>query len=335
MRARLVVLALAALALWWLWPAAPLAARFGLDDCRVLALSDTTTGKPIRGVEDMALADETLILSAYDRLSAGRGEAGGLYRLPLAALAEDGPLALTPVAPGIDHPHGIAAAGGRLAVIARTYGANGLEGAAIHILDAKSGAVLWQAVDQCTANDLAFAGPWVAVSHDRRHCEGLSWREMLLPAGHARVERLSATESATLATALTFANGIAIGPGAGWRLAVAETRAARLTLDPETPRARRLALPGAPDNLSLAPDGRLLAALHPSLWRLALHRHGLSARAPSRAVAVDPMTGAVEVLFDDPGGDLWPGATVAVETPDALVLGAIRAAGVLVCERRA
>ena len=90
-------------------------------------------------------------------------------------------------------------------------------------------------------------------------------------------------------------------------------------------------LPGGPDNLTRGVDGRVLAALHPDLIRLALYRHGWTGRAPARIVAVDLGTGAVEVLFDDPGGAVSPAATVAVMADGRLVAGSVRAPGLLVC----
>ncbi|MCH8952353.1 MAG: hypothetical protein IID49_09545 [Proteobacteria bacterium] len=124
-------------------------------------------------------------------------------------------------------------------------------------------------------------------------------------------------------TGLAFANGIA-------GLYVAETRGWRLhdRLD------RPVELPGGPDNLTWDGLGGLIAALHPSLFRLAAYRYGYHDTAPSRIVRVD-LDRNVEVLFDDPAGEVFSGASVAVLSGSVLVAGSMRDAGVLVCRKGA
>ncbi len=126
-------------------------------------------------------------------------------------------------------------------------------------------------------------------------------------------------------TGLAFANGIA-------GLYVAETRGWRLhhRLD------RPVEVPGGPDNLTWDGLGGLIAALHPSLYRIAAYRYGYLDTAPSRVVRVD-LDRKVEVLFDDTGGEVFSGASVAVLAArglsgSVLVAGSMRDAGVLVCQ---
>ena len=67
----MVVIVVVLLPLFWLFrPVFGLPARFALEDCRRVALTDIGSGRPIVGVEDMALLPDgdTLILSAMDRL---------------------------------------------------------------------------------------------------------------------------------------------------------------------------------------------------------------------------------------------------------------------------
>lgn len=323
--------ALAAVAVWLAWPVGGLAARFGAGDCSRLALADAGTGAAIRGVEDIARHGDALILSAHDRLAADRGVArtGGLYRLPLAALSGPGPVRVARLG-GTGHldPHGIAVAGGRIAVILRRHGPRGHSGTDVVAARLEgprlTGAERIRDPALCAANDVAFDGGRILVTLDRRDCPGRSWRDMLLGGGGRMVALGPGGGIAPVLGGLAFANGVlaaADGP------VVAETRAARLRLAT----GRSVAVPGGPDNLSRGPGGRILAALHPDLIRLALYRHGWTGRAPSRIVAVDPDTGAVEVLHDDPTGALFPAATVAVMAGGRLVAGSVRAAGLLVC----
>ena len=343
--------ALAALALAgagaaaWLWLLAPAAlpARFGGEDCRRLVLTDPRDGTEIAGIEDIARMDGALILSAHDRLG---GAPGGLYRLPLAALAQAGPVAAEPLPIAARHPHGIAAEGDRLAVIERHHGPEGHEASAVALYRLGAGGAeevaRWAGDDLCAANDLALLGRAVWATLDRADCPGLSMRDALGLRWGGALLRLDGDARLTVTDGLAFANGlVALGPG---RLAVAETRGGRLArlgglaaLPGEAPpahlawRERSVELPGGPDNLTRAADGRIVAALHPSLLRLALYRHGWRDRAPSRLVALDPETGAAEALYDDPAGARFSGATVGLMAQGRLVAGSVRAPGLLVC----
>lgn len=321
------------LAAWWaLRLPDPMPGPLRFPACRHLTV--TGGGEALRGIEDLALAPggDALILSAQDRaaLSEAReagapGPAGGLWRLPLAALGGT-TAAADPLAPppGPFHPHGIAvAADGRLAVVNRIGpGAAQVErgelrGQVLRYGPAEAGDGL------CRANDVALpdaADGGVAVTLDRGAC-GTALADLLPFAWRGRVVLLPGSEAAL--AGLAFPNGIAVLPAG---LAVAETRGERVRL-PTGP----VAVPGAPDNLNLAPDGTLVVALHPSLLRLALHRAGWLARAPSRIVALDPATGAVTALHDDPAGTLLSGATAAVIAGGWLVAGSATDAGLLVC----
>lgn len=348
-----LALALAGAGAWALWPPAALEARFGPEDCRGLALEDAGTGRPIAGIEDIAAHGDALFLSAQDRLAAERAAArgeeppeGGLYRLPLARLAEPGPIRLRQQAEGFRgplHPHGIHARLAKLVAINREYGPEGGAGGEVRVYaireDRLEALRRLPAAGLCAANDLILDGVEVRLTLDREGCPGVSLFEMALGGATGRVGRMGAGDDARARLAregrgLAFANGIArVEAG----LAVAETRAGRIALltrgpDGAPALAGEIAVPGGPDNLTVAPDGRLVAALHPSLPRLAFYRHGWTEAAPARIVAVEPRTGAVEPLWDDPDGALLPGATVGVLTEDgALVAGSVRAGGLLVC----
>lgn len=354
-------------AAWWLWLPSPLPAQFALETCRTVALVDRETSLPIVGVEDIAEVDGVLLLSAYDRraaeaaLTAGtRPPDGGIYRVSLAALRGDrdrhvlSSLVTARTVPGGLHPHGLDAsgleAGGTLfKVINRRLSDQGGARPSLIVgtLDG-DGADLHhgQPTPQlCAANDPVMRPDGVVVTLDRRDCPGRSLRDALVPDG-GRLLALThgaAGDIRFLQEGLVFPNGLLVASedttaqtasagadaarGSSLDLIVAETRARRL----RGPGDRIWPLPGAPDNLTRDPGGGIVAALHSSLLRLAPYRFGWAETAPGRVVRVDATTGAVSVLFDDPRGDVFPAATVAVSTGDLLVAGSVRAPGLLVC----
>ena len=79
--------------------------------------------------------------------------------------------------------------------------------------------------------------------------------------------------------------------------------------------------------------GQVVAALHPKLLHLALLRGGWRDRSGSRIVRVDPRDGAIEVLFDDPKGELYSAATAAIHGDGLLIMGSAYDSGLLVCEQ--
>ena len=334
-----LVVVVLSLPVFWLFRApSALPARFMEADCARVALRDTATGRPIVGVEDMARvpASDRLILSAMDRRAFRRNPArapeGGLYEVSLDRLAAGAVWAETLMAPGTVpgglFPHGIAVSddGERLAAVNRSRNgetaivAGRLSRGTFRPSRERRGAAL------CRANDLDFSGdgPFgLRVTLDRGAC-GVAWADLKPGATTGRVVALDldgASPPKLEARGLSFANGIA-------GLWVAETRAARLhnLMDRPVP------LPGGPDNLTWGPEGGLVIALHPSLVQVAAYLHGLSGAAPTRIVRLTPERD-VEVLFDDPDGALFSGATVAVLSGGVLVAGSAIDAGVLVCRK--
>ncbi len=319
-----VILAVGLLGVWLLRPPDRLAARFATADCgRVTVISGD--GASISGIEDMALMPDgaTLLLSAYDRIS---NKEGGLYTVPTPALLPDSEVTAQALhiirgAPTRMRPHGIAldTSGTRLAVINRLH-----DGSALVELGTLAGIRWTPSVslthpELCRANDLAFTsdGRFLATL-DRADCTP-SLRD-LLPMGTGRLVSLSDGGVTDVLVDLSFANGVAGGY-------VAETRARRIrAMD-----GAQLALPGGPDNLTLSYDGALIAAVHPVLLQLALYRIGLAERAATRIVRIVPEESTVEVLFDDPAGAMFAGATSAVATPSRLIAGSVRDHGLLVC----
>ena len=111
-----------------------------------------------------------------------------------------------------------------------------------------------------------------------------------------------------------FANGLA--SDATGRIALAATRERSIHYFEQVSEGlkpyKKIAVAGGPDNLSVTEGGDVVAAVHPSMIRLALHRKlGLGA-APSRVIEISADGTSVSTLFDDASGELFSGATVGV-----------------------
>lgn len=317
------LMAVVLVAAWAAAPPAALPARFSLDDCRRVSVFDAETGNAVAGAEDIVRVEggDTLILSGRADPEASRAQ-GGLYAVSLWSLGDGGDAVARPLLGRRDEafrPHGIGISpdGARLAVVNRVA-----EGRAV-IESGPLGPDGWQAdtvADDprfCRANDVDFAGATaLRVTLDRADCT-VSLRD--LAGGTGAVALVEGSAVTVERVGLAFPNGIA----GSW---VAETRGRRLRGPDGT-----VDLPGGPDNIGFS-DGRLIAALHPNLMRMGLFLNGWTGSAASRIVAADPVTREVEVLFDDPEGRLFSGATVGVLAGDRLVAGSVRDTGLLYCE---
>lgn len=329
-----IVLAIVLTLLWLLTPVEPVSATYAHSDCRRVALIDLDTGAQVVGAEDLALTPdgEGLIVSAHDRYAADLPN-GGIYRVNLWALSGASRYEVRNIVDleGRDlpfRPHGIALSetGTRMAVINRVA-----EGeAVIEIGDLED--IGWQATRRltgqslCRANDLNFSRAEVEtlqITLDREAC-GMSMADLMPGSTTGRVARWDGGRLQIIRSGLSFPNGIA-------EPYLAETRKSRIV----KPSGPALRVPGGPDNLTREDQRHLIAAVHPSLRRLALYLNGLWPSAPSRIVRVNVLSGAVEVLFDDPYGEMFAAATSAVFAKDMLIAGSVGDEGMLVCERSA
>lgn len=317
-------------------------------DCHRLALF--SHGAEVVGVEDIAYASGRLVLSAYDRLAvesasknadAPEPPTGGLYLLPVSELGRskaevEDIFAQTLGAPG--RPHGVdiqplANGSWRIAVVNRAFG-RGAFGAwrarpEIDLLDIGDGEAQLTArilsSRLCSANDIIFSSSArVVATLDRGVCveDGRS------PVGGPALATATIDGAVrTVKAPVHFPNGIARVKGQTW---ISGTLDRVLSLDDAS---RKVALPGGPDNLTVDAKGRLVAALHPQIWRFAPYRYGWwpFTQAPSRIVRFDPQRGTLATLFDDADGRTFSGATTGVVTGDKLVLGGVREKGLLVC----
>ena len=340
---------------------------FPLDACERLRLVDIETGASVRGAEDFAIDPEgrVLFVSAYDRwavedaVRAGdEPPEGGVYKIPFENLpnrtGEVGEIRVQKaVAPsgalGGFRPHGLAWQAGEeggLYVINRRYVEVGGRWALQEGVDVFDRELIFTrsvaAPELCRANDLvAFEGERLAVTRDHGACGSFAGVEDVL--GLKRAEwlwfELPNSKTRRGGGGIGFANGIAASPGHS-ALAVAATRQSAVFIydlnEHEARTPRRLSVPGGPDNLIWSSEDELIAAVHPKLMKMGFFRkRWLGAkRAPSRVVSLDPKSGAVTLLFDDPKGDQFSGATVAVEAEGRLVLGGVAEEGLLICTQK-
>lgn len=324
-----------------------------------MTLIDSATGAAVVGAEDLALdaRGERLLVSAYDRRAVEKAvrrkalvvEEGGIYAVALADLesttgeAKATPLIEPSTIPGGLRPHGITLDGerGEIVFVNRAYQKiDGewrlqatIERAVLTADSARSESVrsVREATTACAANSVTVWNEGALVSFDRPVC---GWRAVFHDAqGQPRSGVMDAT-GRTMFTEARFANGVvALGSG---DIALADTRrrAVLIARDDGAGGFREVEMiktPGGPDNLKLSDDGSIIAALHPSMVRIALHRTIGVGRAPSRIVRISPDTGEVDYLLDDPDGKLFAAATVAVLHRGILIAGSALDAGLLVC----
>ncbi len=314
-------------------------------DCRTVAV--TADGRRVVGIEDIALDAPRgqAILSAYDRRA---DTDGGLYLLDLAALDGTDRVEVRTLAGGL-RPHGIdlrVEEDGSRTVLAVNRRRDGPTTVERYRLDGTELRHRGTVADPllCRVNDLAaLDGDRFLFTSSHGGCGWASvlWENVLGQRGGFVGLAGSGTAGAggvrVLASGIGFANGILAAPVQD-RLYVAATReravlvyplSALLSGNPAEP--ERIAVPGGPDNLTAGSDGEVLIALHPSLFRLALHRYGLpgGGTAPSRVAVLGD-----GVLLDEDGGR-FSAATVAVgwavDGDRRLLMGSVTADGLLFC----
>lgn len=203
----------------------------------------------------------------------------------------------------------------------------------------------------CSPNDIAALDhERFLVTLDRGGCS--RWQRLaedVLSLPRAGVAYYDGNTLKPVADGILFANGIVTGSSdsdaSAGKVFVAATRekairvydaAALLSATaPLREPLMRLPLDSGPDNLSWGPDGRLIAAVHPDLFRLALFLKGLFgvSAAPSRLVALEPagLDSEPEILFEDDGLRL-SAATVGVVEDGRLLIGSVAGDRLGVCD---
>ncbi|MEQ8934251.1 MAG: hypothetical protein RIE56_00475 [Amphiplicatus sp.] len=329
-------------------------AKYSAEACRRVALVDQATGQVLLGAEDFAVDTlrRRLYVAAYDRRAAERAAKkkamivpqGGVYVVsfdilfdPSAEKADARPIVSGDDIAGGVRPQGISydSTSGEIAFINRAYQKiNGgwLMTPRIERVGANGEAFV--GADEpapCSANSILDEDGFTLVSFDHAECG--------IGAGFEDVFRLKRSgvvgaEGDVLFSKAAFANGLARTLAGD--LVLAATRENALIVMQKSPEGlaetARIALPGGPDNLKIAEDGGVIAAVHPSMFRIFLNRRLGLGRAPSRIIKADPERGDVSILFDDDSGKSFSAATAAVEVSGHLVAGSVTDKGLLVCK---
>jgi len=354
MSERMAILTAAALALSACAQKAAGEARYAADECRVVTLIDASTGEPVVGAEDLSLDPLTrrVIISAYDRRKvereAAKGAAiideGGVYAASVDDLAKDASsltvssiVSRDLVAGGL-RPHGVAFDPARreITFINRSY--QKIEGRwrmTPHIERAGADGAVFVGdggAPRCSANDIALLDDRTFVSFDHAAC---GWRGGVEDLLSSRASGIDMASGEPVFEKARHANGLASLPDR--RLALASTRdKSVLVLDEKADGfkvVRRIDLPGAPDNVTVAASGKIIAAVYPSLFAIGAQRKLGIGRSGSRIVEADPATGETALLFDDPSGKIISAASVGLMTEGLLVIGSAVDRGIAVCKR--
>lgn len=328
---------------------------YAKEQCRRVRLVDSSTGKSIVGIEDLSLDRRKgrLFLSAYDRLAVAKAvrerafsvPEGGIYEISYKALVETDAAEMT-VAPLInreDVPGGLRPVGvsydpdtEEIAFVNRGYQKINEKWSMTPRVQriSQDGAVYVAGEGPAPrhANNILAEGGELFVTFDH----GLAgWRAKIEEALSWRKSGVVDRDGRMLFDGAAYANGLA--RLANGDIALAGTRERAIIILQKSARGlgllARIPVPGGPDNVTIADDGGIVTAVHPSMLRIGLNRLFGIGRAPSRVVKVDEKTGAAEILFDDISGALFSAATVAIESAGALVLGSVTDEGLLVCKR--
>ncbi len=350
----------------------------GIED---IAL-DTETGTAYLSAYDRFALEDAL--AAIGNGEAAALPRGGLYALDLeTALQSTDTLALTDltasqVGPGDYRTHGIGLYEGPLGdtlIAAVTHRYSHADAGGTSDLRRVSGIDVFAVTGDsltlktslthpslCQANDVAIVGPRkLLVTRDRGSCDGWMWVEDVLGLKRASVMRVDLNAAGALETppvpvagGIGFANGIAIDRTKRRAVVAATRESALLVFDLERLLSGhsgrpvgRIALGGGPDNLAMAPDGSLLAAVHPSLMTMGFYRKRWfdTQTAPARLMTVDMADASRSILYDhaptppqaqDSGGaedirDRFSAVTVGVRYDDHVIMGTVASPGLLAC----
>jgi hypothetical protein len=327
----------------------------------------------VSGAEDLAVDRDrgVLYLSAFDRRAvaarrlepSGRLILGGIYAVPVAALAEARRVTARDVSAEFKRqhdfrPHGIGLyrEGGTaraLFAVNRSYrqvGGDWKRSDRVEMFDLDSHGLRHRKTVahplMCRANDVAALGPGsFLVTNDHGTCAGFGkLAEDVAGLSASYVLHYDGKVTRKVATNIPFANGIVVG--AGGQVYVAATRGHGIHVyDLKTLLAATKPLSSVPsvipvgsgvDNLSFDNDGALLAAVHPSMFKLAVHLRGwlgpLEAESHVARIPLDkPMRARPSVIFKD-NGIKFPAATSAVAVGSLTVIGSVTAPGIMVCK---
>lgn len=300
------------------------------------------------GAEDATIDSTSMLayLSADDRRAtlAGQPRRGEIYSLDLRDPGAR-PLPLTHGVPEKFHPHGISLWRGPQGTL-HLFVINHLTPLEHRVevfevgLDGLTHLESITYPELTSPNDLAAVGRReFYASNDRRYPEA-GWRQALeayLQLPWASVSHFAEGRSRLVVEGLAFANGVNVSAD-GNTVYVAEClgRAVhvfqRNRATGDLSRERTIALESCPDNIEVDEEGQLWVAAHPRLFDLIAHAADPQKLAPSQILRIDPRSGSVDEVLAD-SGKLISAASTAAVVRDQIVIGAIFAPKVVVCQR--
>jgi arylesterase/paraoxonase len=314
----------------------------------------------VTGGEDVAIDHQTnqAYVSATDRHARDTGVWGartldGIYRLRLGEQAENGAGAPQHLpAPGLDdfHPHGIdlhRLADGSLLLFAVNHDRSGHSVEILRVEDDR--VVPLETVRHAlifTPNDVLALGPrsfYVTNDRSKPRVRGVRQlaRDIFLPGSPTTVVLWDGENAIVAATDVRGANGIAMSAD-GREVYVSGSLGNDLVVFDRDEKdsltlKERIPLGSSPDNVSVGPNGDLLVAGHPSLFRLLVARTrtpwGL---IPSQVLAVSPSARGgdrVEEIYMNRGEEISNVTVAAPYGANAFVMGTAYDEGVLLCRR--
>ena len=310
-------------------------------------------GDLIVGIEDMAYDQRKgqIYFSAYNRRE---GKPGGIYRLDAGYNNKDiRRLSLPQTNTKTYWPHGIHLSyqedQTRLDVIERDLRVKGRQKAQIsqyrwNITEPKDIKLISRIEDDlfCSANNLSFSTSGskprdIYITRDHFSCS--SWQQKLdnvfkpKSSSLLRMRQDAEAKPTVIVKNLSYANGIAPHPYSG--VYTSETRKKRVSQQlrggkiPRGHSAGNVTLPGGPDNLTVTPQGDVLAALHPNLIRFAAFRAGWGPRVKSRFAII---SSDKSVNTYDVPADILSGATVALRVDESVYLGGAFDEAIAICK---
>lgn len=303
------------------------------------------------GAEDIEAdyASSMAYVSSDDRWAsaAGTPKAGRIYALNMAVGADMVPVAMTGTeALESFHPHGISFLNyegqKHLFVISHNVPGDPTGGHKVFVFQIEGTHLeLLHTLEDTglrSPNDLAAVGPrQFYFTNDRRAMDANGQLiEMLFALEHSNVAFFDGSKATIVGPDIAFANGIAVS-NSGAQLYATSTRSAEVIVYDRDPVSHavtevdRIAVGTGPDNISVSPDGRLLIADHPNGVDFQTHAGDPEALSPVRIFDVAVTENQVTRIYEDNGG-LLSGVSVAVPFGDRLLMGAVFADGVLVCE---
>ena len=331
--------------------------HYAHSQCQRVGLISEGIGQSLIGVEDLAIdrANGKLFVAAYDRRAtekAARKRAksipqGGLYQVDVSSIfSREG--SEVPVAQLVSpadftgglRPHGLTfdESNNEIVFINRTYQQDGTKWTMtpkVRRIGANGEIVVGSPVNTpCAANDVLAKNGKLLTSFDHGSC---SWPAAFENIFSLKRSGVASHEGEPIFKRAVFANGLEETQAGAVALAATREKALIFLSSEEgaLKEKSRVKLPGGPDNLTRTNSGEIVAAVHPSLIRLAFNRKLGIGKSPSRIVRTDPQDGQVELLFDDPSGKLFSAATVGLETGQGLIVGSVTDEGVLVCREGA